>query len=89
MDQTGIAEINISAREFPGVKALDDVSLTASSRHYPRLMGENGSGSVHPKLNASLAFTPRTAAPLLWMGKRLILKPPKLWKMGWPWCTRS
>ncbi len=44
MDQPALLEMRGISKEFPGVKALDNVSLTVRSGTVHALMGENGAG---------------------------------------------
>ncbi|MEG1987582.1 MAG: ATP-binding cassette domain-containing protein [Oscillibacter sp.] len=44
MDQSALLEMRAISKEFPGVKALDDVSLSVRPGTVHALMGENGAG---------------------------------------------
>ena len=44
MEQPALLEMRHISKEFPGVKALDDVSLTVRPGTVHALMGENGAG---------------------------------------------
>lgn len=44
MDQPALLEMRNISKEFPGVKALDDVSITVRAGTVHALMGENGAG---------------------------------------------
>ena len=44
MGQTVLLEMKDICKEFPGVKALDHVSLTVKKGTVHALMGENGAG---------------------------------------------
>ena len=44
MDQPALLEMRGISKEFPGVKALDNVSLTVRPGTVHALMGENGAG---------------------------------------------
>ncbi|MGD9154594.1 MAG: ATP-binding cassette domain-containing protein, partial [Bacillota bacterium] len=43
-DNDFLLEMNHISKEFPGVKALDDVTLKVRSGSVHALMGENGAG---------------------------------------------
>ena len=44
MDRPALLEMKNISKEFPGVKALDNVSLTVRPGTVHALMGENGAG---------------------------------------------
>lgn len=48
MEQPALLEMRNITKEFPGVKALDGVSLTVRPGTVHALMGENGCRKVHP-----------------------------------------
>ena len=48
MDHPVLLEMKGISKEFPGVKALDNVNLTVRAGTVHALMGENGAKQVHP-----------------------------------------
>ena len=44
MEQKIVLEVKHICKEFPGVKALDDVSLTFRAGEVHAIIGENGAG---------------------------------------------
>ena len=61
------------SKSFPGVKALDHVSLTVRKGTVHALMGENGAGKSTSWKGARSALK----------------AVRKRWKTAWPWCIRS
>ena len=77
MEHDVLLEMKNISKEFPGVKALDNVSLTVRRGTVHALMGENGAGK-----STLMKCLFGTADPFLWKGKKSISKTPrKLWKM--------
>jgi len=86
MEHDVLLQMTDICKEFPGVKALDHVSLTVRRGTVHALMGENGAG----KSTLMKCLFGRTAARSLWKEKKLILKiQKKPWKMVWLWYIRS
>ena len=82
MKQDVLLQMTDICKEFPGVKALDHVSLTVKAGTVHALMGENGAGK-------STLMT-KTVARLSWREKRLISRiRKKLLKMELQWFTRN
>lgn len=76
-------------KSFPGVKALDNVSLTVRAGTVHALMGENGAGKS-TLMKCLFGVYNKDAAIFTWTARRSALRlPRKLWKMEWQWCTRS
>ena len=70
MDHPVLLEMKGISKEFPGVKALDNVNLTVRAGTVHALMGENGAGKSG------------TPAPSHWTARRSTLKAPRRpWKM--------
>ena len=75
-------------KSFPGVKALDNVSLTVRAGTVHALMGENGAGKS--TLMKCLFGVYNKDAIFTWTARRSALRlPRKLWRTEWQWCTRS
>ena len=64
MEREVLLQMTDICKEFPGVKALDHVSLTVKKGTVHALMGENGAG------NACSAFTVRTPEVFYWKEKK-------------------
>ncbi len=76
-------------KQFPGVKALDSVSLTVRRGTVHALMGENGAGKS-TLMKCLFGVYNKTQAIFTWTARRSALRLlRKLWKMEWQWCTRS
>lgn len=76
-------------KQFPGVKALDGVSLTVRRGTVHALMGENGAGKS-TLMKCLFGIYEKTAAPLNWRARRSTSKPlRKRWKTASQWCIRS
>ena len=90
MEQPALLEMRNITKEFPGVKALDGVSLTVRPGTVHALMGENGAGKSTLMKCLFGIYAKRRQAPSFWTARRLISKVQKRrWKTAWPWCTRS
>lgn len=76
-------------KDFPGVKALDNVSLTVRAGTVHALMGENGAGKS-TLMKCLFGVYNKDSGHIYLEGKEINFKTSmKLWKMGWPWCIRS
>ena len=76
------------SKSFPGVKALDHVSLTVRKGTVHALMGENGAGKS--TLMKCLFGIYSKDEGSIQKGARSALKAVrKRWKTAWPWCIRS
>ena len=78
-----VLEMNNITKVFPGVKALDGVTLKVRPGSVHALMGENGAGkSTLMKCSAS---TTRMAAKSSWMGRnRSSIRRNRRWTSAFP-----
>ena len=90
------AEANVLLRmeninkTFPGVKALDNVSLTVKAGTVHALMGENGAGKSTLMKCLFGMYTKDSGTMCTWMAEKSTLQTPRRhWKMALPWCIRS
>ena len=89
MDHPVLLEMKGISKEFPGVKALDNVNLTVRAGTVHALMGENGAGKS-TLMKCLFGIYNRIPAPSLWTARRSTLKVPrKPWKTVWPWSIKS
>ena len=80
MDQPALLEMRGISKEFPGVKALDNVNLTVRPGTVHALMGENGAGKS-TLMKCLFGIYRRDGAPLPWMERRWSSRTPKRrWK---------
>lgn len=70
MNQTPLLQMEHIRKEFPGVVALDDVSLTVKAGTVHALMGENGAGKSTLMKILTGIYT-KTKGSILWQGKEL------------------
>ena len=77
-----ILELKHISKSFPGVKALDDVTLCVRPGTVHSLMGENGAGkSTLMNLMRAKSF---------WMAKTLNFPAhQKHYRIMYPWCIRN
>ncbi|TCL54757.1 methyl-galactoside transport system ATP-binding protein [Hydrogenispora ethanolica] len=75
-DSPFLLELNHLSKEFPGVKALDDVTLKVRPGTVHALMGENGAGKSTLMKCLFGMYTPDAGAILL-NGRRMELHEPK------------
>ena len=97
MEQPALLEMRNITKEFPGVKALDGVSLTVRPGTVHALMGENGAGKstlmkclfgVYNKDEGHIYLEGQE--PSFWTVRKLISKVQKRrWKTAWPWSIRN
>ena len=81
MEHDVLLEMKNISKEFPGVKALDNVSLTVRRGTVHALMGENGAGKS-TLMKCLFGMYVKDGGSFLWKGKKSISKTPrKLWKM--------
>lgn len=66
-----LLEMNNITKEFPGVKALDDVSLKVRPGSVHALMGENGAGKSTLMKCLFGIYSP-DAGEIFWMVRRLL-----------------
>ena len=89
MEQPALLEMRNITKEFPGVKALDGVSLTVRPGTVHALMGENGAGKS-TLMKCLFGIMPRMQVPSFWTVRKLISKVQKRrWKTAWPWSIRN
>jgi ribose transport system ATP-binding protein len=70
------------SKSFPGVKALDDVSITLRSGHLTALLGENGAGKS-TLMNIIAGVIPRDAGIVRLEGKDMCFsRPREAWDAG-------
>ncbi len=65
-----LVEVDGVRKAFPGVVALDGVSMRVRPGTVHALIGENGAGQIHADEDASPAFSDRTPAALPFAGAR-------------------
>lgn len=81
MDKEVLLQMTDICKEFPGVKALDGVSLTVKRGTVHALMGENGAGKS-TLMKCLFGIYKRTADIFIWKEMKLTLKIQKrLWNM--------
>lgn len=84
-----LLEMKNISKTFPGVKALDNVSLTVRRGTVHALMGENGAGKS-TLMKCLFGIYSKDTGEILLEGSRFILKRPKRrWRVAWPWCIKS
>ena len=89
MEQPALLEMRNITKEFPGVKALDGVSLTVRPGTVHALMGENGAGKS-TLMKCLFGIYAKNAGTIVLDGKDLISKVQKRrWKTAWPWSIRN
>ena len=70
MNQIPLLQMQHIRKVFPGVVALDDVSLTVKAGTVHALMGENGAGKSTLMKILTGVYT-KTEGSILWQGKEL------------------
>ncbi len=70
MDSTPLLQMEHIKKVFPGVTALDDVSLTVKEGTVHALMGENGAGKS-TLMKILTGIYSRTEGSIRWQGKEL------------------
>ena len=89
MEQPALLEMRNITKEFPGVKALDGVSLTVRPGTVHALMGENGAGKS-TLMKCLFGIYAKNAGTSFWTVRKLISKVQKRrWKTAWPWSIRN
>ena len=89
MEQPALLEMRGITKEFPGVKALDGVSLTVRPGTVHALMGENGAGKS-TLMKCLFGIYAKDSGTITLEGKEVNFRAPRRpWKTAWPWCTRS
>ena len=84
-----LLEMKNMSKSFPGVKALDGVSLTVRRGTVHALMGENGAGKS-TLMKCLFGINSGYEGEIFLEGKRVSLKTPRMhWKTALPWCIRS
>ena len=76
MGQEVLLQMTDICKEFPGVKALDHVSLTVKKGTVHALMGENGAGKS-TLMSVCSASTVRMQARSNWKARKSISKIPE------------
>ncbi len=76
MKQDVLLQMTDICKEFPGVKALDDVSLTVKAGTVHALMGENGAGKS-TLMKCLFGIYDKDSGKIELEEKRLISKIPK------------
>ncbi|QAR33489.1 sugar ABC transporter ATP-binding protein [Geovibrio thiophilus] len=76
MNNAPLLEMKSITKTFPGVKALDDVSLRIFSGEVMALLGENGAGKSTLMKILSGVYT-MDSGEMLYEGKKLTVKDPK------------
>ena len=71
-----ILEANGISKEFPGVKALDDVSLTLRAGRLTALLGENGAGKS-TLMNIVAGVFPPDAGEIKMLGATVQFSNPR------------
>lgn len=76
-------------KEFPGVKALNNVSLTVKAGTVHALMGENGAGKS-TLMKCLFGVYSKDSGDIFLEGKKWSSKTlKKRWRMVWRWYIRS
>ena len=89
MAEPTLLEMHGISKEFPGVKALDNVDLVVRPGTVHALMGENGAGKS-TLMKCLFGIYAKNSGTITRTGGKLTLKAPRRpWKTAWPWCTRS
>ena len=88
-----MAEYRLEMRDvvktFPGVKALDHVSLTLKRGTVHALMGENGAGKS-TLMKCLFGIYNKDSGTSSWKAKKSTSKTAeRRWTMAWPWSIRS
>ena len=87
MQENALLEMRDISKEFPGVKALDKVSLTVRPGTVHALMGENGAGKS-TLMKCLFGIYSKDGGS--WMAKRSTSRVPRRpWRTVWRWSTRS
>lgn len=77
------------SKSFPGVKALDDVSLTVKAGTVHALMGENGAGKS-TLMKCLFGIYNKDDGKIFLDGKEVNFRSrARRWTTASPWCTRS
>ncbi len=87
MGQDVLLQMTDICKEFPGVKALDNVSLTVKKGTVHALMGENGAGKS-TLMKCLFGMYSMDSGKILLDGKEVSFKR-KRWKTALPWYTRN
>lgn len=89
MDQDILLQMTDITKTFPGVKALDHVSLTLKRGTVHALMGENGAGKS-TLMKCLFGIYNKDSGTILLEGKEVNFKTAeRRWTMAWPWSIRS
>lgn len=89
MKQDVLLQMTDICKEFPGVKALDHVSLTVKAGTVHALMGENGAGKS-TLMKCLFGIYDKDSGKIELEEKRLISRiRKKLLKMELQWFTRN
>ena len=89
MDQPALLEMRNICKSFPGVKALDNVSLTVRPGTVHALMGENGAGKS-TLMKCLFGIYSKDSGTITLEGRKSTSKAPRRpWKTALPWCIRS
>ena len=84
-----LLEMKNITKEFPGVKALNQVSLTVKKGTVHALMGENGAGKS-TLMKCLFGMYSKDGGQIFLEGKEVNFKIPRRpWKTVLPWYTRS
>ena len=76
MDKGALLEMKNMTKSFPGVRALDNVSLTVRAGTVHALMGENGAGKS-TLMKCLFGIYPADSGEILLEGKQILFKNPK------------
>ena len=84
-----LLEMKNICKSFPGVKALDNVSLTVKRGTVHALMGENGAGKS-TLMKCLFGIYSKDSGQILLNGKEVSFKTSKeALEHASPWCIRS
>ena len=89
MQENALLEMRDISKEFPGVKALDKVSLTVRPGTVHALMGENGAGKS-TLMKCLFGIYSKDGGTIVLDAKRSTSRVPRRpWRTVWRWSTRS